>query len=53
MSADAAAGLRFREVGGITVYEEYTVASGVAYLCVWVSGGVVEKPEGVCCTVIP
>ena len=48
MSAGAAAGSSFREVGGVTVYVEDHVASGVAYLGVWVCDGVVEKPEGVC-----
>ena len=48
MYAGVAAGSRFREVGGVTVYVEYHVASGVAYLGFWVCGGVVEKPEGVC-----
>ena len=42
MSAGAAAGLRFQEVGGVTVYVEYYVAGGVAHLGVQVSGGVVE-----------
>ena len=32
MSAGAAAGSRFREVGGVTVYVEYHVARGVAYI---------------------
>ena len=48
MSSGAAAGLRFREVGGVAVYVEYHVASGVAYFGVQVCGGVVENPEGVC-----
>ena len=48
MSAVAAAVSRFREVGGITMYVEYHVSSGVAYLGVWVCGAVVEKPEGIC-----
>ena len=30
------------------MYVEYHDASGVVYLSVWVCGGVVEKPEGVC-----
>ena len=30
------------------MYVEYHVAGGVAYLGVWVRGGVVENPEGVC-----
>ena len=30
------------------MYVEDHVASGVAYLGVWVCDGVVEKPEGVC-----
>ena len=47
MSAGAAAGSRFREVGGVTMYVYYHVDSGVAYLGVRVCGGVVEKPEGV------
>ena len=48
MSAGAAAGLRFIELGGVTVYVEYHVAKGVAYLGVWVYVAVDEKPEGVC-----
>ena len=48
MSGSASAGSRFREVEGVTVYVEFHVSSGVAYLGVWVCGGVVEKPEGVC-----
>ena len=48
VSAGTAAGSRFREVGGVTVYVDYHVASGVAYLGVQVCDGVVEKPEGVC-----
>ena len=48
MSAGAAAGSRFREVGGVTMYVDYHVASGVTYIGVQVCGGLVEKIEGVC-----
>ena len=48
MSAGAAVESRFREVGGLTMYVEYHVNSGVAYLGVWVCGGIVDKLEGVC-----
>ena len=48
MSPGGAAGLRFRDVGGVTVYVEYHVTSGEVYLGIRVCGGVVEKPEGVC-----
>ena len=47
MSAGVAAGSRFREVRGSTVYLEDHVASRVTYLGVWVCGGVFENPEGV------
>ena len=33
---------------GTTLYVEHHVADGVAYLGVWVRGGVVEQPEGIC-----
>ena len=48
MSAGVAAGSIFREVGGVTVFVEYHVASSVAYLGVQVCGGIVENPESVC-----
>ena len=54
MSARTAACSRFIEVGGVTFYVEYHVASGVAYIDVQVCGGVVEKPEGFCvCFSVP
>ena len=42
MPSSAAAVLRFGEVGGVAVYVEYHVASGVAYLGIGVHVGVVE-----------
>ena len=45
VAAGAAAGLRFREVGGVSMDLEYRVASCVEYGCVWMGGGVVQKPE--------
>ena len=47
MPAGAAAGSRFREVWGVTVYVENHIACLVKYLDVWVCGGLVEKPDGV------
>ena len=48
VSAGMAAKSRFREVLGVTVYVEDHIASRVTYIGVWVCGGVVENPEGVC-----
>ena len=42
MPASAAAGLRFGEVGGVTVYVEDHITCGVSYRDVGVRGGVVE-----------
>ena len=47
MPTSAAAGLRFGDVGGVTVYVEDHFAGGVSYCGVGVHGGVVEYPEGV------
>ena len=42
MTTSAAAGSRFGEVGGVSVYVEYHVAGGVLYLGIGVRGSVVE-----------
>ena len=47
VSAGAAAGSRFGEVGGVTLYVEDHISCRVTYLGVWVCDGVVEQPEGV------
>ena len=47
MPTSAAAGLRFREVGGVAVYVEDHVTGGVLYRGIGVRGGVVEYSEGV------
>ena len=47
MPTSEAAGLRFGEVGGVTVYVKDNVAGGVSYFGIGVCGGVVEEPESV------
>ena len=47
VSTNAAAGLRFGEVGGIAVNVEYHVTDSVEDCGVGVRGGVVEQPMGV------
>ena len=42
MPTSAAAGLRFVEVGGVTLYVEDHVTGGVSYRVAGVRGGVVE-----------
>ena len=42
MPTSMAAGSRFGEVGGVTVYVDYHVAGGVSYCGVRVRGGIVE-----------
>ena len=45
MAAGAAAGLRFREVGGVSVDVEDHVAICVADGCVQMGGSIVQEPE--------
>ena len=46
VAARAAAGFRLGEVQGVTVDVQYHVAGGVANGRFWVSGGIVEQPQG-------
>ena len=47
VSTSAAAGTRFREIGGVAVNVEDHVAGGTTDCGVGVRGGVIKQPQGV------